>query len=1142
MKKRILGVFLILIAFLFSPCECLADWHYDSLSFLCDATTNLTKNIYIKAHDDSYTEVLTGINVEWGDDTVSNISCEENKDAEGIVKLTHTYASTGKYKIEVKSPYITYLDVSSNDIIEIDLSNALGLSELNISENRLEYLDVSNCNLLDRLNCRSNYLSAINVTQSNISMLECSDNNLTFLAVPETIQKLYVNNNELEATSNLSNFNLSGFSDLSILECSGNKISTLTLEGCNSLITLNCEDNFINEMLLTDCVLLEELYCDENEISTLDLSANSKLQILECNKNNMESLNISNNTNLTELYCYDNSISDLDLNNINLTFAVVDNTVNVTNSNAVTLIKIKTEGEGTIYLRSDKNIMFSNIPETFLVNGVQQENVLTDFDVSEYKGTYDIVISFNNIENQKQNVNAPELSDGMIPVKYNGTNWVITNKFDDEWYSYDKENKKWANVMLRESAYYLDLDGKTLKSVGNTSLDELIGREVPESNTGSMYVWIPRFSYKINDSGIDIKFSSGLEDYIEEDYKAHPAFNYANYKGGDTSSETSYNVLGKSNKRLGIWVAKYQAGGDISQPEYTSSATKINNASIGNAFSASLLTSSLTGMEKSISHMMKNTEWGAVAYFVTSMDDMVSTTGNIYGIFDMDTDAEYVSNFVELVGGVSNFSVRKNGLSLVPYKMMTYSNNEVSKIEDIDILKLTSTIDNEESNSIVLNNFYGIGIGEVNSNITGTISKKVPNGKEAFFIRGIDGIYSYSGTTGESNSNIGFRNVIFVESTTENTSNYYTITASSQGNGVISPSGNTTVEEGKNLTYSIIPNTGNELIDVTVDGISVYYDIVNYGTYYTYKFDAVDSNHKILAVFDSEINSYEVSVIKNPEDVGQITGEGAYKNRSEVTLKANGTNGYKFSSWETVENLDEEIDTLVDEITFKMPAKNVLLKANFEKVLKAILTVENMYGRMFFEKNVDEGVAITAEEIKGYVFKKWISTGLELTPEQINSRHIEITIPGNDVSLVAKYNRLYPLVLIDNNTILQIEQEEGETVNFVAAEGSNGYETYGLEETLDSTSNISFVMPSNGVSILVREAPLYHLQILLDNATTLQIEKAKGETVNFATSIAGFSGYETSGLEETLGSTSNASFVMPNNDVSIVVKYVAPSN
>ena len=71
------------------------------------------------------------------------------------------------------------------------------------------------------------------------------------------------------------------------------------------------------------------------------------------------------------------------------------------------------------------------------------------------------------------NVNAPELIQGMTPVKWNGSQWVETTTDDKEWYNYSK--KQWANVRLAD---------------------------------GSMFVWIPRYAYKIT-SGYNEKLENG---------------------------------------------------------------------------------------------------------------------------------------------------------------------------------------------------------------------------------------------------------------------------------------------------------------------------------------------------------------------------------------------------------------------------------------------------------------------------------------------------------------------------------------------------------------------------------------------------------------------------------------------------------
>jgi subtilisin family serine protease len=70
----------------------------------------------------------------------------------------------------------------------------------------------------------------------------------------------------------------------------------------------------------------------------------------------------------------------------------------------------------------------------------------------------------------------------------------------------------------------------------------------------------------------------------------------------------------------------------------------------------------------------------------------------------------------------------------------------------------------------------------------------------------------------------------------------YTIAASAGAGGSISPSGNVTVSEGSNQTFTIAANNGFEIADVLVDGISV-------GAVSEYTFTNVSADHSIAASF-----------------------------------------------------------------------------------------------------------------------------------------------------------------------------------------------------------------------------------------------------------------------------------------------------
>ena len=162
--------------------------------------------------------------------------------------------------------------------------------------------------------------------------------------------------------------------------------------------------------------------------------------------------------------------------------------------------------------------------------------------------------------------NKPKLTEGMIPVKYNETigKWVITNEDDEEGYNYN--NKQWANVMLSDGKY------KTSKS-NEYTIDGTTQVEI--ADLGSMFVWIPRYAYKI-ESGyhssttgiIDVKFLKGTSNEAEKgvsivEYNEETTANYTKFPEGYVvhPAFTDKVEVGGWDKNIeGIWVAKFEAG------------------------------------------------------------------------------------------------------------------------------------------------------------------------------------------------------------------------------------------------------------------------------------------------------------------------------------------------------------------------------------------------------------------------------------------------------------------------------------------------------------------------------------------------------------------------------------------------------
>jgi len=77
----------------------------------------------------------------------------------------------------------------------------------------------------------------------------------------------------------------------------------------------------------------------------------------------------------------------------------------------------------------------------------------------------------------------------------------------------------------------------------------------------------------------------------------------------------------------------------------------------------------------------------------------------------------------------------------------------------------------------------------------------------------------------------------------------FAITASTEGNGTISPVGSTSVNYGGSQTYTVTPNAGYYISHVLVDGVSV-------GAVNSYTFENVTAAHTISVAFDNRTRLY----------------------------------------------------------------------------------------------------------------------------------------------------------------------------------------------------------------------------------------------------------------------------------------------
>ncbi len=443
--------------------------------------------------------------------------------------------------------------------------------------------------------------------------------------------------------------------------------------------------------------------------------------------------------------------------------------------------------EGPFLVNYEKSLVFSITPL-----------------VLKYKTLYTSPEILNNYEVEKEvdnsGANAPELYEGMKPIIYNEDtqSWEFVNNQEQVWYNYT--NKKWANIMLSDY-------------------------EENEEN-GSMFVWVPRFAYKIaeknyhnNKSGIiDIKFLVGntntTSDGIQinpnntdcvSDYVVHPAFNF-----GEEITGIWVSKFEASSAENGITGEEYGGGDDINKT-YKSMFDMFSwrNTTISTAYTVcrNMINNNVYGLDnqQADTHLIKNSEWGAVSYLTQSKygrnnnevwnnnyleketdstktgyagrnsKDILygtdntfewnsqngikaSTTGNVYGIYDMsggcmERTAAYIDNRSE--------SLINEGKALYEETNLKYK----------DVYKVGNS-DDETENYKASKNMIGDAIYETALNGTGSLAwfssySIMPCNQYPFFYRGGNakrgeqtGLFAFSKSSGGIYALTGFRAVI----------------------------------------------------------------------------------------------------------------------------------------------------------------------------------------------------------------------------------------------------------------------------------------------------------------------------------------------------------------------------------------------
>ena len=292
--------------------------------------------------------------------------------------------------------------------------------------------------------------------------------------------------------------------------------------------------------------------------------------------------------------------------------------------------------------------------------------------------------------NTKVKANTPQLKGNMTPIKYTGEN---------------QEGSKWANAMTTD---------------------------------GSMWVWIPRYAYKVTEGyhtstagTIEVAFLDTNNQFLnssdtgiietdpskitytnncQDQWLVHPAFTSEAKNGGGFGEIT------------GIWVAKFEASGTDGTNLAVKPGVSSMRSKTANQFYHYGQEATYGETQNLNSHMMKNSEWGAVAYLTHSKygrnkeELAINTSSSYYTGSTTDKNAIYTAN--------KNQSTTNNATGIYDISggayeyVASYVNNKGSKLQSYGGTAekdLYGATEEEQNTSTALKTVYAVGSTDSNT-------------------------------------------------------------------------------------------------------------------------------------------------------------------------------------------------------------------------------------------------------------------------------------------------------------------------------------------------------------------------------------------------------------------------------------------
>ena len=257
------------------------------------------------------------------------------------------------------------------------------------------------------------------------------------------------------------------------------------------------------------------------------------------------------------------------------------------------------------------------------------------------------------------------------------------------------------------------------------------------------------------------------------------------------------------------------------------------------------------------------------------------------------------------------------------------------------------------------------------------------------------------------------------------------------------PEGNVTLmAEYKTLhTVTVIGADGTSTVlpDTYIEGDTVTVNAADYGIPAD-EFDSWESNDIRLTTDKRQSPTLTFKMVdKNvtltavPKTLFTITVTGGTVNGESttarvkagdwVTIKAeNKGDDWKFIEWKLTGPENFTLDTSQSTVQFQMPSGNVTLEAVQMEYRTVTINNGNSPTTVNDKALHGDSITVTAEEVDGKRFAYWEVTGPDGT-KKLTDETITVTVPEGDITLTAKYNKLYTVTVDDEIVGAFIEGE-----------------------------------------------------------------------------------------------------------------------